>query len=56
MLDKKQTSVIYRLSVFLKNIKFYFRPILELGTIILKSIEHLAFKLGCIEQKIIKLD
>jgi len=42
----KQTSIFYRFSIFLKNKRFYFKPLLALGVILLKILEYFSAGLG----------
>jgi len=50
----KQLSIIYRISIFLKNKKFYSEPLLAVGIIILKFIEYFSAGLGFLASKIEK--
>ncbi|KPJ56631.1 glycosyl transferase family 2 [Parcubacteria bacterium DG_74_2] len=47
-----QVNPVYRLTIFLKNKKFYLKPSLVLGILILKSLEYFATSLGCLTNKI----
>jgi hypothetical protein len=42
----KQMSLFYRFSIFLKNKRFYSKPLLALGVIILKLLEYFSAGLG----------
>jgi len=42
----KQISILHRLSIFLKNKRFYSKPPLALGVLILKFLEYFSVSLG----------
>jgi glycosyltransferase involved in cell wall biosynthesis len=48
----KQLSIVYRISIFLKNKKFYSKPLLAIGIIILKFLEYFSVRLGFLASKI----
>jgi glycosyltransferase involved in cell wall biosynthesis len=50
----KQVSITYRFSVFLRNKRFYSRPALALGVIILKLLEYFSAGLGFLASKVKK--
>ena len=47
----KQMSIFYRFSIFLKNRRFYFKPLLAFGVIILKILEYFSAGLGYLAGK-----
>ena len=47
----KQISIFYRFSIFLRNKRFYSRPSLALGVLILKLLEYFAAGLGYVAGK-----
>ena len=48
----KQLSAIYRISIFLRNKRFYSEPLLAIGTIILKFLEYCLIALGSLESRL----
>ena len=47
----KQISIFYRFSIFLRNKRFYSKPLLALGVLILKLLEYFAAGLGYVAGK-----
>jgi glycosyltransferase involved in cell wall biosynthesis len=50
----KQMSIFYRFSIFLKNKRFYFKPLLALGVIVLKILEYFSAGLGYLANNVRK--
>ena len=50
----KQMSVFYRFSIFLKNKRFYSKPLLALGVIVLKLLEYFSAGSGFLVSKVRK--
>jgi len=48
----KQVSIFYRFGLFLKNKKFYSKPLLALGLLTLKSLEYVSAGLGFLVGKV----
>ncbi len=48
----KQMDIFYRFSIFLKNKRFYSKPSLTLGVIILKILEYFSAGLGYLASKV----
>lgn len=48
----EQINIFYRIMIFLKNRRFYSKPLLAIGVIILKSLEFFAIILGFILEKL----
>lgn len=47
----KQTNILYRFSIFLKNKRFYSKPLLAVGVIVLKILEYFSAGLGYLTSK-----
>jgi hypothetical protein len=52
--SKKQTSLFYRFSLFLRNERFYSKPSLAFGTIVLKLLEYFFAALGYLVSEAMK--
>jgi glycosyltransferase involved in cell wall biosynthesis len=50
----RQMSIFYRFSIFLKNKRFYFKPLLALGVIVLKLLEYFSAGLGYLASNVKK--
>ncbi|MDW8034272.1 MAG: glycosyltransferase family A protein, partial [Nitrososphaerota archaeon] len=48
----KQMNILYRFSIFFKNKRFYSKPCLAIGVIILKILEYFSAGLGCLISEI----
>jgi len=48
---KKQISLVYRFELFLKNRKFFSKPLFTLGVLFLKSIEYASASLEYLVEK-----
>ncbi len=53
---KKKMSLLYRIGLFMKDRRFYSKPIQAMGVLILKSLEFLSVVLGYIIGRIMKLE
>jgi len=52
--SKKQTSLFYRFSLFLRNERFYSKPSLAFGVVVLKLLEYFFAALGYLASKAMK--
>ena len=50
----KQVNMFYRYSLFLRNRRFYSKPLLAFGVRVLKSLEYVASSLGCLTELILR--